>query len=419
MRKFDNSKSSGPEFPDDPVYMEYFNNEVKNSNLESIADSNHLFLSANKCIKGVDWKGSVQKYEMNILNNIRDTQKSIRNKTYKQKPFAEFKLNERGHMRDIKSHHISDRVVQRSLNDNILIPTITPYLIYDNGASQINKGLSFSRKRFEIDLREAYQEYGNSGLILFIDFSKYFDNIQHNIILNYLSQFLNKDEFEFVCELFKEFEVDVSYMTDEEFASCMQTIFNSLEYSEIDNSLKNGKKFMPKSVGIGSQLSQITGIYYPHELDNYCKIVRGIKHYGRYMDDVYIILNNKDELMDIYNNINIICRKLGIFINHKKSRIQHITNEWLMYLKIIYRITETGGLIRKVHSSSFRRERRRLNKFHNLYINKRMILIDIINCYKCWVGTYRKYDSGYEMLKLDNYFKQLFNLDDNYNIIPQ
>lgn len=44
---------------------------------------------------------------------------------------------------------------------------------------------------------------------------------------------------------------------------------------------------MRKSVGIGSQISQISGVYYPTRIDNYCKIVKGMKYYGRYMDKLF------------------------------------------------------------------------------------------------------------------------------------
>ena len=52
---------------------------------------------------------------------------------------------------------------------------------------------------------------------------------------------------------------------------------------------KRGEKFLNKSVGIGSQISQSIGILFPTEIDNYVKIVRHQKLYGRYMDDSYII----------------------------------------------------------------------------------------------------------------------------------
>ena len=401
------------DFGEDPNYKEYYENEVKNSQLESICDSNNLYRASQDCLKGVSWKHSVQQNDMNILTNIRTTQKAIRNGTYKEKPVVEFKLNERGHIRDIKSHDIRDRNVQRSLNDNVLMPRVKNSLIYNNGASIKGKGISFTRKQFKFDLLNAKQEYGDSCYILLIDFSKYFDNIRHQETLNMLQPYLNQAEYDFVSSLFKEFEVDVSYMSDEEYACCMDTLFNSLDYaSNIPKELRTGAKFMPKSIGIGSHLSQICGIYYPHQIDNYCKTVLGLKYYGRYMDDTYIIANSKEYLQWVLQQITIIANQLGIFINQKKTRILDVNKSIITYLKINYFFDpNTGKLIEKINSETIRRERRRLRKFYDLMNIGIIRYEDIRNWFLSWLGTYDKFDSGYELLNIKKYFMQLFNVN--------
>lgn len=47
-------------------------------------------------------------------------------------------------MRHIRSIHISERVVQRTLCDKVINPTLKPSFIYDNGASTENKGIDFA-----------------------------------------------------------------------------------------------------------------------------------------------------------------------------------------------------------------------------------------------------------------------------------
>ena len=398
------------EYFNDPYYKEYYLNEVQNSKLEDIADANNLNNAYYSCKKEVGWKNEVQNYGFLELFNIRKSQKEIRNGTYKQKPMNEFQINERGHVRDVKALRFSDRVVQKSLNDNVLLDAVKNKLIYDNGASLKGKGLGFSRQRFEIHLRNAYKEYNDNCWILFMDFSNFFDNICHDIILNYFSELLSPEMLQFVANCFKEFEIDVSYMNSEEFNNYKYILFNSLDYAHINKNLLTNEKIMCKSVGIGSQLSQITGIFFPHKIDNYCKTILGLKYYGRYMDDSYIIFNNDNQLKSILYKIDNICKDLGIFINWKKTRIQRVdTQSILSFLKINYKVTPTYGLIRKVNSETFRRERRRLKKFYDLYINGRMSKNDIINCYKSWRGTYSKFDSGYEIYKMDKYFIDLFN----------
>ena len=145
--------------------------------MKDVYNANNLWDGYLKAREGVEWKESLQKYEANLLLNIYRTRKSIIDGTYTQKPMTEFKLCERGHVRQIKAQQVSDRVVQRSFNDNVLIPRTRPKLIYDNGASLKNKGLDFGRRRFEAHLRKAARQYGTDAYILTMDFTQYYDNI--------------------------------------------------------------------------------------------------------------------------------------------------------------------------------------------------------------------------------------------------
>ena len=404
-------------------YLNYFQNneniyenEYKygSGNYESFSNPNNLMEAFKSCRKDVNWKDSVQRYGINELKNTMNLHQQIENETYKEDPIHEFTLAERGHIRDIKAHTVKDRVVQRSFNDNVLLPRIRNQLIYDNGASLKNKGISFSRNRFEIHLRSAYQEFNGEFYVLLIDFSKFFDNILHQQLLNMFQCYLNEYEFKFLTQFIHEFEIDVSYMSDEEFDSSLNILFNSLEYSKIKNKYDlDGSKMLRKSVGIGNQISQISGLYYPHEIDNYCKICKSIKYYGRYMDDSYIFLKTKEELHALLKEINEICIKLGIFVNFNKTKIIKSSNI-IPYLKINYKFKDTGGLIRIISSETIRREYRKITKYKNLLDNGKCNLNDIVNWYKSWRGNYIKYDSKSKIYKLDFYMINLFNLDKDF-----
>ena len=81
--------------------------------------------------------------------------------TYKLSEYSEFTVCERGKTRLIRGELIRDRVVKHTLCDCVLNPSIKPRLIYDNGASQKGKGISFSRNRLLVHLRKYYWEHGN------------------------------------------------------------------------------------------------------------------------------------------------------------------------------------------------------------------------------------------------------------------
>lgn len=220
-------------------------------------------------------------------------------------PTQEFTLFERGRVRPITSIQIRDRIIRHVLCDEVLLPEVKKHIIYDNCASIKGRGISHQRDRFEVHLRKYYRLYGNEGWILFGDFSKFYDNIIHEIAKRELLKLFDDDEFIdwLLTQIFDGFKIDVSYMTDEEYATCMSDTFNKLDYRNIPESKLTGEKWMEKSVNIGDQLSQVIGIYYPYRIDNYVKYVRSQKFYGRYMDDWYIMNPSKEELFDLLDHI--------------------------------------------------------------------------------------------------------------------
>ena len=379
------------------------------SMLDILLDANTYVESFRKCRKGSDWKESVQRYEANMLHNINKQIKSFKDGTYKQKPFNEFTLHERGKTREIKAISIEDRIILRPVCDDIITPCIDKYLIHDNGASRKGMGISHTRKRLEKHLHEFYRKNkSNEGYILLIDFTKYFDNIRHDKLIEEYQNII-KDEkvIEFIKQIIGSFSIDVSYMTDEEYKYCMNTVFNALEYSKINTMYLTKEKYMHKSVGIGSQLSQHSGLLYPIRVDNYCKIVKGLKYYGRYMDDTYIIHKDKKYLQELLKEIDEICNEYGIFINKKKTQIIKLTHTF-SFLKIRYNLTSTGKLIRRVNKSTVTRKRRKLKSFRNMLDDGVIDYKEIENQYKSWKNNYTKdYDS----------YKTIKNMDELYNAL--
>lgn len=388
--------------------------------LEKFSDANVLIDAYRKARKGSAWKESVQRYQMNLLKNVRKTQKQIRDKSYKQMDFVEFELRERGTTRPIKSMHISDRVIQRSFCDNEIIPALEKYLIYDNGASMKEKGIEHHRKRINTHLRKFFMEDGtNEGYILLIDFRKFFDNIPHEKLLEQIEKKVkDKEILAFFKDMIKTFEIDVSYMIDEEYRYCMNVVYNSLEYRKtVPQEQLTGKKFMKKSLGIGSQISQICGVFYPTVIDNYCKIVKGCKYYARYMDDIYVLHKDKEFLKQLLKEVTSIANKYGLFINQKKTQIVKVSHGFT-FLKIKYNLTNTGKIICRLSHDSIVRERRKLKAYARKLQEGKMTYKDIENAYQSWRGNAARINSHNSIRQMDRLYNQLFIKDfkgGNYN----
>lgn len=376
--------------------------------INKISNANVLMNSFYEAKKGCSWKNSVQQYEANFLKNIRHTQLELREKTYRQQDFYCFYLKERGKDRYVRSISFYDRVVQRALCD-LVNPIVEPYLIHDNGASVKKKGIDFARRRIENHLHKYYRKYGNKGYALVIDFSKFYDNILHKPLMDMYREIIDdKDIINLINHLVDSFSVDISNYNITE-----NELFDSLAYAKAETE-KTGEKMMHKSLGIGSQISQISGIYYPSKMDNYCKIVKGIKFYGRYMDDTYIIGNSKEELKSLLDDIDKICKKQGIFINHKKTQLFRL-DKGFTFLKIKYRLTDTGHLVRIPVKKNFIRERRKLKSFKNLLDKGLIDFHDIEEQYKSWKGNIQKYDCHKSLKNLDKVFNDLFLNNNSQN----
>lgn len=373
--------------------------------MKKVSDLNNLYKAYLKSKKGSTWKPQIQMYEMDYLTKLVATSNELESHTYYARKGSSFTIHERGKQRNIRSNPFSDRVVRRCLCDDFLIPTLRRYLIHDNGASLTGKGISFTRRRFEQHLHEYYRKYGNEGYILLIDFSKYYDNIQHQKLRSRIKRYIKDEEILWLFDrVLDNFKIDVSYLSDEFYSKCLNIKFDGEKQSRLDPKYLTGEKFMHKSLAIGDQVSQICSVFFPTEIDNYCKIVKSIRFYGRYMDDSYIVSNDKKFLHEMLDQITKIASELGIFINHKKTRIMKL-NQPFTYLKLRYKLTSTGHLVKRVNPQAVTRERRRLNKYRGLVDNNKMDLEDAKASFKSWYGSYEKLLS----FRTRNNIKTLYN----------
>ena len=161
----------------------------KYDDFERVADVDNLYYAFTRCMRGVSWKESVQRYEANALKNVYETSQKLRLGQSVQSAFVAFTLRERGKTRLIKSIHISERVVQKCLCDQVLVPILSNCLIHDNGASVKGKGVHFALRRLIAHLAKFYRHNkSNQGYALQIDFTKFFDSVDHKVLYSLLGR---------------------------------------------------------------------------------------------------------------------------------------------------------------------------------------------------------------------------------------
>ena len=385
----------------------------------TISDMNWLYEGFKAAMSCSPWKEEPQRFEIDFLSQLTYLSNELDDRTYKTMPGSEFPIRERGKERYIHGNRTRDKIVRHCLCDNTLADALQPYQIYNNGASQKGKGISFSRRIFERDLHNYYLKHGsNKGFVCFVDFSKYYDNIRHDkakeLILPKLDEF-SAWLFENIVDTFK---IDVSYMSDEEYEHCLDECFNSITYHEQHTPEElTGKKFMAKSFDIGDQVSQSVGVFFPTRIDNYVKIVRWCKFCGRYMDDLYFIVKTRDEAKSIIAGIKEEARNLGIFINDSKTQIVPLSHTFT-YLKIRYSLDDNGKVIKRISPETVTRQRQKLKAYKRLLDRKEMAYIQIENAYKSWMGSFAPIMSKKQIKHMKSLYFELFGKDVRWKKIP-
>lgn len=313
--------------------------------LTTLEKLNNAFYESAKASK---WKETTQRYQANLLIKNIELQSNVRNGTYKISPTTKFTISERGKLRHIEAPAIRDRIIHKVLCQNILLPYLTKPLIYDNYASLKNRGTSFARKRIDILLRRHIRKHGTDGYILQIDIKRYFDSVDHEVLKGLLHERIKEPD-----EMMKliDYIVDSSSNTD-------------------------------KGLNLGAEAPQIFAIYYLSPVDTYIKTVKGVKYYGRYMDDMFIISNNKESLKELLKEIKQQLSRLKLEINSRKTHITKLSRGFT-FMQIKYSF-DGNRIIKRATHTKVARERRRLRKFRKKLAQGIMDETEIENCYKSW-----------------------------------
>lgn len=321
------------------------NKNKKDFKIEDVANNAALYESFQKASKGVMFKESVQRFRLNLFfKNYELKQKMLKGEDIRQ-GLIQFMRNDRGKPRFIQSLHFANRVALKSLCLNVLQPGFFKSLIKENSASQKGKGTLFAAKLLEQHLREFYKKH-DSGYILLIDFKKYFENLDHDVILKFYKKNIKEPRLYKLCQDFI-------------------TVYD-------------------KGLGLGSEVSQFSAIIYLNKIDHYIK--SRFKYYGRYMDDSYIIHDNKKELQAFLKELENLYSELKIVLNEKKTIIMPLEQHF-QFLKTRHKITKTKKIIKKPCRSCIVRERRRLKRQLKLVLKGILSISHIKISLASWRGS--------------------------------
>ena len=222
-------------------------------------DIEDAYLKIRKSIRN---KKKLYFFEKNYYSNCNMLVDKINNGNYTYSNYHIFTITEKK-KRLIMSSTLEDKIVNHVICKKILLP-LDKYLIDSNCATRIGKGTSYARKLLDKYLVKIKNK-SSTFYILKFDFSKYFYNINHKVLLNKLSKYLNNEDLLLIKD-----------------------ILNTTNSDYINNTIRNlgMGTFYKKDTGlpIGNYTSQFLAVFYLNDLDHFIKEELGCKYYIRYMD---------------------------------------------------------------------------------------------------------------------------------------
>ena len=307
---------------------------------EKIYQFENLYHACRLAASGKRHKPDVIRFELNLTENLWKLHDELKNGNYHPSPYHHFTIHD-PKTREIQALIFRDRIVQRSLCDNILRPWFEKRLIYDCAACREGKGTHFAIRRLSEFLREFYRKHGTEGYILKCDVRKYFDSINHEVLKWRLRKYPDKEVREFL-------------------------------YQIIDSYHKDDGKGLP----MGNQSSQWFALYYLDGVDRIIKEKYQIHWYTRYMDDLVLVHKDKELLKSCLTEIREYAEKVLKLEFNEKTQIFPIS-QGIDYLGWHFYLTDTGKVIRRLRNSNKHRFKRRLKRFKWEYAKGLINLSDI------------------------------------------
>lgn len=168
--------------------------------------------------------------------------------------------------------------------------------------------------------------------------------------------------------------------------------------------LARAYEMLNHGVPIGNQTSQFFAVQYINKIDHFIKDQLGIKYYGRYMDDSYILLNSKQQLHEIKSLVTEEYNKLDLKLNGK-TQIQPIRNG-ITFLGKRFSISSTGKITDRLCSRNIQHRYKAIRQNRQRVSNDEMTEKEYWASFAAWNG-YAKHSDTFKIRKrLYDYAKE-------------
>lgn len=338
------------------------------TDFEKVCDFANLYNAYRKSKCGKGFAKSCIKFQTVALDGVHQIKRRLETKTYQISPYHQFTIYEPKE-RIIKACSFQDKIVQHSLCDNVLLPLLKKEFIQTNYAGQIGKGTLYGLDCLKTQMYLAYCKYGYDCWIVKADISKYFYSIDHEKLKDIVRYFIKDDDVYWLCEKF------------------------------IDSTEGKG-------LPLGNQISQVFALLYLSGLDHFITGEFGVKYYGRYMDDFYLIVEKKEYARHCLSAIYEFVHSLGLELNGKTQIIPF--KNGIKFCGFHTYVTKDGRVIRKLKNENKRATKKKFKKMVGLVKSGKLSREKFDESYNAWknhISHGNCVKLGYEM---DKYVEELF-----------
>lgn len=271
----------------------------------------NLMVAARQCVKGVDWKGKVQRFDADMLCQCARLRREVLSETWRPRPVHSFTIMERGKLRHVMPVDMWDRVVERCLCNQVLVPYVTSHVIEGCGACLPGRGLDRSIER----VREMVEAAPMEAWVVITDFHDYFHSIRRAMLLGLLRRDVPECFIRITAEAIGGYD----------------------------------------GIGIelGSHVCQVLAVWFPTPLDHLMLSAPENLGYERYMDDSISVFRSRDAALNGLMLYEQSAAAMGLSMNPNKTFAQPITTPFVFCKRrITKRSSGTRVNVRKPQTRS-------------------------------------------------------------------
>lgn len=276
-------------------------------------------------------------FEMDCEHKLIGLWEEIRQRTYTPNPSMCF-IQEEPVKREVFASPFRDRVIHHLLF-NYIAPIFEVTFIEDSFSCRQGKGTLKAQQRLEHHIRSCSDNYQQLAYVLQLDLKGYFMSIDKEILFELIRDRLHQQRDKIDYDLCIFLVRKILFRDPTRHA----TIIGGKQTWE---GLPPSKSLFcqPQGIGlpIGDLTSQLFSNIYLNELDQFCKRQLHCKHYGRYVDDFYIVDRDAAKLKALIPQIRFFLQeRLHLTLHPNKIKLTS-TDKGIrflgVYLKPFYRL---------------------------------------------------------------------------------